>query len=121
MKALELRYIDGRQWELLWGYDYRGARWRGRVPRFFITDFASVPKILWNLLPPTGPYGPAAVVHDYLYRTAAVPRCDADWTFLEAMTSLNVPPLTRRVMYWAVRLFGAPAYHRPAPTRTLCD
>lgn len=40
------------------------------VPKGFVTDFASVPEILQGLIPPTGRYGKAAVIHDYLYRTA---------------------------------------------------
>jgi hypothetical protein len=115
MEKLYLRFIDGCQWRLTEPYYYSGEKWCGKVPRGFITDFASVPRILWNILPPTGQYGPAAVIHDYLYRTAAVPRCDADWTFLEAMTRLGVPYLVRHAMYRAVRLFGGAAYHRPAP------
>jgi len=36
------------------------------VPVGFITDFASIPQIFWNILPPFGPYGKAAVIHDAL-------------------------------------------------------
>jgi hypothetical protein len=115
MPALDLKFIDGRNWELIRPYRYVGQRWKGVVPRHFITDFASVPQIFWNILPPTGPYGPAAVVHDFLYRTAAVTRADADWTFREAMELLGVGWWVRQTMYSAVRTFGAPAYHRPAP------
>ena len=112
---LDLEFIDGRNWRLLKAFPYHGERFGGTVPKGFLTDFASVPKILWNLLPPTGEYGPAAVIHDYLYRTARVTRADADWTFLEAMTRLGVPWLIRHAMYRAVRLFGASSYHRRAP------
>jgi len=34
----------------------------------FVTDFASIPRPLWWLLPKWGKYGKAAVIHDYLYR-----------------------------------------------------
>lgn len=115
MRALDLQFIDGRNWRLLLPYVYSGQRWKGVVPRHFITDFASVPRIFWNVLPPTGPYGPAAVIHDYLYRTASVLRADADWTFREAMERCGVGWFTRQTMYLAVRSCGAPAYHRPAP------
>lgn len=37
------------------------------VPAGFVTDFASTPRALWSVLPPTGRYQLAAVVHDFLY------------------------------------------------------
>lgn len=36
------------------------------VPKGFITDGASVPRLFWALIPPWGVYGQAAVVHDWL-------------------------------------------------------
>lgn len=86
------------------------------VPLGFETDGASVPKVLWWILPPFGKYGQAAVVHDKLYRDGIllvdgkpvrVTRAKADAIFLEAMGVLKVSPVVRYPMYWAVRLFGA--------------
>jgi Protein of unknown function (DUF1353) len=37
------------------------------VPAGFVTDFASTPRALWSVIPPTGRYQLAAVVHDFLY------------------------------------------------------
>jgi len=110
---LQLEYIDGRDWRVIrpLRYEVRPGQ-NVRVPRGFVTDFASVPRFLWRLLPPTGTYGKAAVVHDYLYRTPRSPysRADADLVFLEAMEELGVPWWKRTLMYDAVRLFGAGAY-----------
>lgn len=36
------------------------------VPSGFATDFASVPRVLWPIISPTGAWRSAAVVHDYL-------------------------------------------------------
>jgi hypothetical protein len=81
------------------------------VPIGFTTDFASIPKLFWNLLPPDGKYGRAAVVHDYLYSTEGLSgeftREQCDRIFLEAMTDLGVGPITRLLMFRAVRWFGA--------------
>ncbi|MFM8357362.1 MAG: DUF1353 domain-containing protein, partial [Verrucomicrobiota bacterium] len=44
------------------------------VPAGTVTDFASVPRGLWNLFPPDDSYTSAAGVHDYLYRTGEVPQ-----------------------------------------------
>jgi len=36
------------------------------IPAGFVTNFASVPRILWPILPPRGKYAPATIEHDYL-------------------------------------------------------
>jgi len=80
------------------------------IPKGFRTDFASVPKIFWNILPPFGRYGKAALLHDYFYRTQIIPRKEADKIFLEAMLMMGVPAWKAYIMYWAVRLFGWKAW-----------
>lgn len=81
------------------------------VPENFYTDFASIPRIFWTILPPDGEYTQAAVLHDFLYRNHIRSRAEADAIFLEAMTVLEVPEWKRDVMYWAVRTFGEGAYN----------
>ena len=76
------------------------------VPQGFETDFASVPFILWFILPKWGKYGNAAVIHDYLYDQQTNTRLTADDIFAEAMTVLNVPFWQRFCLYTGVRLFG---------------
>jgi len=104
------------------------------VPVGYVTDFASIPRFLWSLLPPIGKYGKAAVVHDFLcthqnlwisqdalIRHAValgldyenleggiyyVTRKQADQIFLEAMAVLGVPKWKRLTMYGAVRLYA---------------
>lgn len=118
---LILKYIDGHNFCIVDGFDYYtdviiyGDRTNQRVihiPRGFMTDFASIPRLFWNILPPTGPYGKAAVVHDYLYRTPLqATKAEADEVFLEAMTALRVNWFVRYIMYWAVHIFGGSNYH----------
>lgn len=76
------------------------------VPIGFETDFASVPRIFWRIIPPWGCWSPAAVVHDYLYAHNGCSRKKADQIFLDIMIQLEVPKWPRTLMYWAVRLFG---------------
>ena len=76
------------------------------VPFGFITDFASVPRIFWSVLPPDGEYTQAAVLHDYMYNEKLYERKICDDIFLEAMTVLKVPGWKRRIIYYAVRMFG---------------
>ena len=80
------------------------------VPADYVTDLASVPRVLWSIFPPHGRYAKAAIVHDYLYSNALGTKQWADSVFLEAMTVLNVPRWRRTVMYLAVRLFGRGKY-----------
>ena len=113
---LYLEYGNGRQWKLTAGFSYVTDVGFGaysiQVPAGFETDFASIPRPLWNLLPPTGEYGKAAVIHDYLYRQTNVSRYLCDRVFLEAMGVLGVAWWKRTLMFLAVRLFGGAARRR---------
>ncbi|MFV2733470.1 DUF1353 domain-containing protein, partial [Escherichia coli] len=40
------------------------------VPAGYVTDLASVPRILWSVFPPHGRYAKAAIIHDWLYDNA---------------------------------------------------
>lgn len=112
LTPLQLEYIDGKNYKLLSAFQYDSSLdITITVPAGFVTDFASVPKILWNLLPPTGRYGKAAVIHDYLYRTyGASSKIVADAIFYEAMKALGVNRVIRNVIYLAVHLFGGSSY-----------
>lgn len=81
------------------------------VPAGFDTDFASVPRGLWNLVPPDGPYTPAAVIHDWLYRHSHLDRKTCDAVFLEAMKVCQTPLWQRTLIWSAVRAFGKFARH----------
>ncbi len=112
---LELEYIDGHNWLLTAEFAYDTDLPEPhtiRVPRGFVTDFASIPRPLWNIFPPTGQYGKAAVIHDYLYRTPGLAsRGNADATLLEAMKALGVGRWTRWTIYAGVRCGGHWSYH----------
>ena len=86
-----------------------------------LTDFASVPRVLKLRWPsPGGAWDKPAVVHDYLYRRgvletrtgldALVTRAEADRIFLEAMAAAGVGWLSRRLLYWGVRVGGGPVW-----------
>lgn len=76
------------------------------IPAGFVTDGASVPRILWNIIPPFGQYNKAALLHDHLYKTQKYPRNVADQLFLDAMAALKVPRMERAAMYSGVRIGG---------------
>lgn len=80
------------------------------VPVGFITDFASVPRIFWSILPPDGKYTHPAIVHDFLYWTQTGPREDADQILKIMMEDFSVGTATVTAIYSAVRTFGGSAW-----------
>jgi len=101
---------DGRRARLLQAFRVHVGERVIEAPQGFETDFASVPRVFWRIVPPWGRYSPAAVIHDYLYFTGHVPRAEADAVFLTLMERLGVPAWKRSVMYRAVRMFGKAAW-----------
>jgi hypothetical protein len=75
-----------------------------------LTDFASVPRIFWPLIPKDGRHTQAAVLHDFLYKSHLKSKEEADKIFLEAMGVLGVKPWRQQIMYWSVVLFGKSAW-----------
>ncbi len=102
--------ISEKNWILREPFEYHVGSYPSKnvieVPIDFVTDFASIPRIFWSILPPTGTYGKAAVIHDYCYRTACFSKWLSDEIFLEGMVVLDVSLWKRIVIYYAVRWFG---------------
>ncbi|MDP6635965.1 MAG: DUF1353 domain-containing protein [Phycisphaerae bacterium] len=83
------------------------------------TDGASIPRFFWRFIGPpmTGRYRQAAVIHDAGYTADLQWRVDrapidydrkaVDALFLQLMEALGVSWWRRRLMYAAVRWFGA--------------
>ena len=98
-------------WQLEEDLAYQGRVDSFTVPAGFKTDFASVPQLFLWLVPRSGRYTKAAVLHDYLSRervpAGTISRCDADGLFRRTMRELGVSALRRWLMWTAVR-FGSP-------------
>jgi hypothetical protein len=100
------------------------------VPEGYKSDLASIPS--WIFWWQWGKWNIAAIAHDYIYEHGCI-LCDwkheyqdeegcpqiyskrdhlhlskkeADSLFYEICCFLGVPPITAKLMYWAVRLFG---------------
>ena len=84
------------------------------VPKGFVTDFASIPRIFWTILPPDDRYTYAAVLHDYLYWTQTTSRADADLVFKFAMEDHKVNAITIEAIYLGVRAGGGGAWDENA-------
>jgi hypothetical protein len=80
------------------------------VPIGFVTDFASIPRIFWSILPPDGKYTHPAIMHDFLYWTQTGPREDADQILKIMMEDFSVGAATVSAIYSAVRTFGGFAW-----------
>ena len=86
------------------------------APKGYITNLASVPRLLWMIWPPFGRYGKAAAIHDYLYTNKGFiltndevthyTRSECDEIFLAGMKTLGVNWFTQLVLFAGVRVGG---------------
>jgi len=60
----KIEFVDDYRVRFLYDWSHRGYI----IPQGFVTDGASVPRILWNLMPPLGPLRYAAFFHDFGYQ-----------------------------------------------------
>lgn len=108
---------DGRgTWQLLNLFAYRSevADTVFVVPKGFVTDFASVPRIPVAFLLTGDCAHEAAVIHDWLYTSHEVDRATADAVFREAVELGN--PGWRAWLMWAgVRLGGGGSWDATGP------
>lgn len=103
---------SGRRWKIVTAFHYEtDAGLIIEIPAGEETDFASIPRFLWPILPPTGSYTRAAVVHDKLYSDhrkglGHYSRAYADSILLEAMKDCECGKLVRWTIWFGVRLGG---------------
>lgn len=115
-RPLEVRYLDGFNWEVLADFQFCSPSPEFPsicVPAGFVTDFASIPRFFWRWMPPTDRrIGKMAVVHDRFYRdpTVSVTKSAADDALRAGMVALGASKLDREVVWAAVHLFGTGAY-----------
>ena len=79
-----------------------------KVPKMFMTDFASIPKILrWMYDPVGAPYQVAAIFHDYLYSSVKhVTRAEADAFYYDVARRYGTSKLTASLHWMALRVGG---------------
>lgn len=111
-----VEYIDGHSWRLVENFTWFESDLGGAdgtmidVPAGFVTDFASIPRVLWNVLPPSF-YAKPAILHDYLYFVGkagdlVVTRAQADKVFRDALQETGVNARKRWMMWLGVRVGG---------------
>lgn len=82
------------------------------VPKGFIWDGGSVPRIFWNLVDPWGSASKAYLLHDWLYSTQERSRLVSDAILMEAMEVVGVALWKRKLIYRGVRLGGWVAWEQ---------
>jgi hypothetical protein len=83
------------------------------VPAGFVTDYASVPRLLGVYDLEGGKCNKAAVIHDWLYSTQCVDRATADAVLREAILASGYSAATAALFYAAVRLGGGSHWKKP--------
>lgn len=98
-------------------YEWKTRSVTIEVPAGFVTDFASIPRLLRPFIPINGAHRLPALLHDYLYESAGrietetqgalwYAKSDADNLFKQAMLEEGVSAPVAQLMYLAVRIFG---------------
>ena len=132
-KPLKVQYVgeDRKRaiWELTESFQYHVGSYPSNfiinIESGFKTDFATIPKSLWSIFPPTGKYIKAAVIHDYLtdnkgkivyYKSEDISNINCVYTelskkrvdeiFKEAMGVLGVSSVVKFIVWKTVSLFG---------------
>lgn len=80
------------------------------VPPGFTTDFASVPRLFWSIIPPVGKIAIPAIVHDYIYTVQPAGRKWADAVMFELMRKSGCNWLHCWTVWCVLRIFGRKAW-----------
>lgn len=124
LDPLDIRKVGAREWELLSAFRFESDQYPGVfvVPAGTRTNFASIPRFFWRVLPPIGNYDEAATVHDagcngklvtpegQRIRTVkpVIDNLFHEALLCETFRKSQVGPTIARLMYEAVKLFGGP-------------
>lgn len=102
------------------------------VPAGYVTDLASIPRVVWSFYPPDGPWVKAAVVHDFLYdtqgdgrwnkargvvRARRYSRKESDDVLREGMADRGIGWWQQFVIWSSVRLGGGSGWKRAGEIR----
>lgn len=93
-------------------FEYNGVQYI--IPRGFVSDGASVPRVLWRLLDPpiTAATLIPSVKHDYTYRIKPkiMTRTEADKLYYDDLRSNGYNWFKCQTVYAGLRLFGNSSY-----------
>jgi hypothetical protein len=120
LSNLVLEKLDNRLWRVHEPFSIRitDDAYVNRVvivPAGFVTNGVSSPRIFWSVCPPlAGPFGEAAVVHDYMYSCEGgkYPRVYADEVLVAFGYQNGASFVECGMVYLAVRLFGSSRFKK---------
>jgi hypothetical protein len=100
--------IGANKWELEADFGYENDKYKITVGSGFITDGASIPRLLWSAIgnPMENDLLKPAIVHDGLYTLMQLERKECDKLLKEMLLFNGVSRLRSELIYIAVRLFG---------------
>ncbi len=103
-------------------YQIKIGKYNIEIPEGFRTDYASIPRFLLPFfIKYQKAYKKSAVIHDWLYWQQKYSRATADKIFYDAMYLGDIPKYKRKLMYWAVRVFGYKAWNENKEKRRIRD
>lgn len=77
------------------------------IPIDYVSNGASIPRLLRGIYSQQGKYVMPSIVHDYLYDNKLYSRKFADRQFLLDMDKTNTNVVTKWLFYYIVRIFGS--------------
>lgn len=135
---------ERRRWFVLedWTCDFLGRGFTYIIPKGFIFDGASIPRLFWNILNPTGYLFIAGLLHDFVYKyrflyTYSTIECldgkerkiikepynqkEADKKFEDLADEICMGAhFFTRCSYIALRVFGSKAWEKHRKLASLC-
>ena len=111
LNSLDVRIIRKGKVQLISDFHYRIPDTDDIIviPKSFICDFASIPRMLRVFVTGTGKTRKPSVIHDWLYRNAIGTRLSADQIFRDAMKEAGMG-WKRHAVYYGVRVGGSFAW-----------
>ena len=106
--------VDATNWKLLRSYTVLWTNGGLTASVGFITDFASIPRIVRSIIPQMGNQNGPSIIHDLCYRMGGkyLSRAEADMLYLLAMKVAGVGWWKRNTIYLGVRSGGWVSWNR---------
>jgi hypothetical protein len=113
------REFPSRLWAIQedFAFDSDVAACRIVVPKGFVTDACSIPRVPLLYLAAGGTADEAGYVHDFLYTTQRFAREKCDQVLREAIVAMGYSKELAGSFYEAVRLFGGSHWNLPNQTQ----
>jgi hypothetical protein len=118
-EPLYLASEKGKSFRLIQEWKFKHDRYSSVlvVPQGYRSDLATIPP--WIFWWQWGKWNIAAIAHDFIYENGYIlaeqedglkpifiDKKEADLIFYEICLFLGVPPITAKLMHWAVKYFG---------------